>query len=188
MKNFIKNTTLTILATFTVFILGACKDNRSCEFNVATKLLACPEKTYTTIDIGGKTWMAENLAVYVPDQSTCYDNNHENCETSGRLYTWQAASNSICPIGWELPTREDFKAAFGSVPAPELKKANVFNMQFAGFKYYDGNFADKGSSASFWTKEPYDDSRAYMVRATETAISYEHYNKNIFASVRCIKQ
>ena len=58
----------------------------------------------------------------------------------------------------------------------------------AGFRYFDGKFADKDSSASFWTSDSYDDSRAYLVRATDSTIAYEHFNKNIAASVRCIKE
>ena len=108
----IKNTafaTITILAA-TAFI--ACQDNRGCTFDQAANKLECPEKTYSTIVMGGNTWMAENLAVFTPDSSICYDNNHQNCETDGRLYSFDAAMSSACPLGWGLPTREDFKAAF----------------------------------------------------------------------------
>ena len=189
MKRILKNAMTAATIAIAASAMSACQDNRGCDYNVATKTLACPEKTYATVDIGGKTWMAENLAVYSPgDQSTCYDNNHDNCVAMGRLYTWKAASESVCPTGWKLPTRDDFKAAFASAPIPDLKNANNFNMQFAGFKYYDGKFADKDASASFWTSESYDESRAFMVRATDIAITYEHYNKNIFASVRCVQK
>jgi uncharacterized protein (TIGR02145 family) len=61
-------------------------------------------------------------------------------------------------------------------------------MQFAGFRYYDGKFADKDISASFWTSDSYDGSRAYLVRVTDSTITYEHFNKNILASVRCVKE
>lgn len=168
--------------------LTACQDNRDCTYNEEAHSLACPEKTYATLNINGKTWMAENLSVYSPDSSTCYDNNHENCVNSGRLYTWKVANASVCPTGWRLPSQQEFKDAFGTATVEDLKKASAFNLQFAGFKYYDGKFADKGASASFWTSEAYDDSRAFLVRATDTSIAYEHFNKNIFASVRCIKK
>ena len=186
--NLIKKATAIITLTVLSTAFTACEDNRNCDFNAASNTLSCPEKNYATITINGKTWMAENLDVYVPESSTCYDNNHKNCETAGRLYTWQAASESVCPTGWELPTREDFKTAFGNTPIADLNKITNFNLQFAGFKYFDGKFADNEISASFWTKEPYDDSRAYLIRATNTTITYEHYNKNIFASVRCVKK
>ena len=188
MEHSFKKITLAFTGIFALATLTACQDNRSCDYNAANSTLVCPEKNYATLNVGGKIWMAENLAVYTPDSSICYDNNHDNCNTDGRLYTWRAASESVCPTGWTLPTRQDYIDAFGTKQIPELKKATVFNMQFAGFKYYDGNFADKGASASFWTAEPYDDSRAFLVRVTDTAISYEHFNKNIFASVRCIKE
>ena len=122
------------------------------------------------------------------DTSSCYDNNHANCESTGRLYTWNAANNNLCPTGWTLPTLEDYKAAFADKNADALKDAAGFNLQFAGFKYYDGKFADKDASASFWTSDKYDDSRAYLARVTNTRTTFEHYNKNIFASVRCIKK
>jgi hypothetical protein len=108
--------------------------------------------------------------------------------TAGRLYTWDAAIGAVCPTGWRLPTQQEFKDAFGTAPVEELKKTEVFNIQFAGFKYYDGKFADKGQSASFWTSESYDDSRAFLVRVTGEGVSYEHFNKNISASVRCVKE
>ena len=94
----------------------------------------------------------------------------------------------LCPKGWALPTQQDFKEAFGNANAAALKEEASFGMKFAGFRYFDGKFADKGASASFWTSDSYDDSRAYLVRATDTSITYEHFNKNIFASVRCVKE
>lgn len=187
-SNTMKNTIVAIAIACTAFAMTACQDNRGCTYDADKHSLVCPEKTYATLNIGDKVWMAENLAVYSPDSSTCYDNNHDNCVSTGRLYTWEVASGSVCPTGWRLPTRREYKDAFGTAEVEDLKKADVFNMQFAGFKYYDGKFADKGASASFWTAEPYDDSRAYLVRVTDSSVAYEHFNRNIFASVRCVKE
>ena len=188
MKSVLKTLATTALVAFTAFAFTACNDNRDCAYNEAGHTLACPEQTYKTVTLGGKTWMAENLDVFTPDSSVCYANNHDNCNTDGRLYTFASATGNVCPTGWALPTVEDFKAAFGTSEPVALKSANGFNALFAGFKYYDGNFADKGVSASFWTSDSYDDSRAYLVRITDSGIAYEHFNKNIFASVRCIKK
>ena len=178
--------TLTTIAATAA--LTACEQANACNYDEAAHKLACVEKTYKTATLGGKTWMAENLDVFTPDSSVCYANNHDNCNTDGRLYTFASATGNVCPTGWALPTVEDFKAAFGTSEPAALKSANGFNALFAGFKYYDGNFADKGVSASFWTSDSYDDSRAYLVRITDSGIAYEHFNKNIFASVRCIKK
>jgi uncharacterized protein (TIGR02145 family) len=86
-------------------------------------------RTYETVIINGKEWMAENLAylpaVHVPtDESYTepryyvydfFDSNltkakqHDNYKTYGVLYNWPAAL-AACPAGWHLPTHEEWTA------------------------------------------------------------------------------
>ena len=113
--------TLCAVATFT-----ACEQANTCNYDEASNTLSCPDKVYKTVKIANKIWTAENMAVYVPDSSSCYDNNHANCESTGRLYTWNAANNNLCPTGWTLPTLEDYKAAFADKNADALKDAAGF--------------------------------------------------------------
>ena len=92
----------------------------------------------TTIDIPSKSysevWMAENLS-FVTDNSWCYNDESDNCDTYGRLYTWDAAvgraedecgygytcglgSGDIrgaCPKGWHLPSQSEWEALIVAV-------------------------------------------------------------------------
>ena len=64
-------------------------------------------KTYKTVKLGTKLWMAENLN-YATDGSYFYTkviNGKTKTIGHTRLYTRSSAKTS-CPVGWHLPTRE----------------------------------------------------------------------------------
>ena len=97
-------------------------------------------QTYNTVQIGDQCWFSENLNygtytqgdVHATDNGVvekyCYNNNTDNCDIFGGLYTWremmdlpnacettscaaQISSNhqGICPPGWHVPTDDEFK-------------------------------------------------------------------------------
>lgn len=87
-------------------------DNCVCEgvTTIEYELFTDPRdgEIYTILDIGNQTWFAENLN-YEIENSWCYDETTVSCNTYGRLYDWEAALIG-CPVGWHLPTDDEWKA------------------------------------------------------------------------------
>jgi uncharacterized protein (TIGR02145 family) len=127
------------------------------------------DQTYNTVLIGNQCWMKENLNIgqmiitgQTPsDNATiekyCYDDNPENCQIFGGLYTWaemmgytdEEGDRGICPAGWHIPTDEDWNILEGTVDSeypvgdPEWDKT--------GRRGLDAGGSLKSPGTSVWT-------------------------------------
>ena len=120
-------------------------------------------KTYKTIKIGSKTWMAENLS-YEAKDSKCYES-ESHCKVYGRLYNW-AAAKTVCPEGWHLPTDAEW-----------TKLTESFSASPAGFGY-SGNWwsaTEHANGAYFWN-----------ISLNDTSVHKDVIDKINFFSVRCV--
>ncbi len=89
---------------------------------------------YQTVEIGNQIWIKENLrslhyADGTPiDSVWVFDDNENNAQTWGRLYSWNAAMHGasssngnpsgvqgVCPDGWHLPSKAEFEQLIETV-------------------------------------------------------------------------
>ncbi len=158
-------------------------------------------QTYKTTAIGTQIWMAENLNFETTSGSYCYDDLPANCDTYGRLYTWEAvlagegqsATNpsgvqGVCPEGWQAIS-------------PVLKATTVWEDTYKGTDDFgfsvlpSGNrstvlgYSDGGYSGSWWTSTEYDSINAdYAYTTAQSDGFFVHLNdKGVAYSVRCVQ-
>ncbi|MDR2592234.1 MAG: fibrobacter succinogenes major paralogous domain-containing protein [Chitinispirillales bacterium] len=163
-------------------------------------------RIYKTVKVGGATWMAENLKYKTASGSWCYYGNTDssNCEKyGGRLYDWNTAT-AVCPSGWHLPSRQEWKnivatAGDSSTAGKKLKSATGWtsgngtdNYGFAalpgGYRANNGGFDNVGNGGNWWTYTENGSAYAYALRMSSYDDSVgESYNyKDYGFSVRCV--
>ena len=162
-------------------------------------------------------------------RSWCYNNEPENCTIAGRLYTWAAAIDSvglyaggkgmncgytetcslpdtvygICPPGWHLPNKGEWKTLIDRALDSEFLKSQVgwpvnyngndaygFSILPGGVLYRSLGFEENGSTAFIWTssEEDYDpNSSAIRFYIHNNSILLSGEQKIDGCSIRCIK-
>jgi uncharacterized protein (TIGR02145 family) len=145
-------------------------------------------RTYKTVKIGDRTWMAENLK-YLPQigSSWCYNDSSYYCDKYGRLYNWETAMK-VCPVGWHLASRQEWnnlvtivggdkKTEWGNMIVGEKLKAKsgwitcngTDDFGFSALPSGDGNvsenggffFSNGGNGCTWWTSAEYSENTAY---------------------------
>jgi len=208
-------------------------DKRLVVFNIMVESKSCPESptvtyegiTYNTVKIGYQCWLKENLnvgtmingSIDASDNGTiekyCFDNDEPNCDKYGGLYQWYEAmqynndgsNKGICPIGWHIPTYDEFISLKDLVGRSSnvLKAMGLgseegvgtntsgFSALFAGSRSgTSSNFYSIGNITNFWnTGEGYSSNTAinmHLYHKTDEIVFDGHYKSYGF-SIRCLK-
>ncbi|MBO9202957.1 MULTISPECIES: fibrobacter succinogenes major paralogous domain-containing protein [Niastella] len=168
--------------------------------------------SYTTVTIGNKVWMAQNLQVThyrngdpippLTDNTTwsastqgayCnYNNDTSLVHAYGRLYNWHAINDqrNIAPEGWHIPSDEELNCLISWLEK-DTASANKFKQPaLGGYRFYgDGSYHTAGFNGYWWSTnrsfEMYNWSpRLFSALADVQRNKYEEYYG---LSVRCVK-
>ncbi len=206
-----------------VFDIALQKNYSPCP---GTETVTYGGQTYNTVQIGDQCWFKENLNIGTMIESNaggylqtdngviekyCYYNDENNCTKYGGLYEWTEAmqyittegTQGICPNGWHIPTRAEFKTLESYVNDEAVKLIDAgenmsgyiptnetgFSALIAGWRWVDGYFYDLGQRTYFWSSTEYDNNYAYYMRLLYNYSDVYMYNDNglLGFSVRCLK-
>jgi uncharacterized protein (TIGR02145 family) len=154
-------------------------------------------QVYQTVQIGEQTWMAENMN-YIIENSWCYDNNYNHCNTYGRLY-YREAAKEVCPQGWRLPSGEDFEILLQNDGSSGSKAYHAhkdggssgFDACFGGWRSNTGEFLHIESYGFWWSSTEFNGHLVSYLNIDKDGRSitiYEDYEGEWGFSVRCIQE
>lgn len=164
-----------------------------------------------SVRIGAQVWSTRNLDTPV-EGSMCYDDDPENCEKYGRLYTWALAMGvdtkfdaeqlgevvhpyiGICPSGWHLPSDKEWQDLYEFLQEYPDYGAYFTNLTGGAFDY-KGYYRSEGYESLYWSSTEYDVSGtdyefefAYVwsYRA-DGSVGTDNAHKITGAYVRCVE-
>jgi hypothetical protein len=157
-----------------------------------TSIIDLDGNVYTSVIIGEKEWMVENLLTTKYSDGTSipnvtnndewsnlstgawshYDNDSQYDSTYGKLYNWYAVeTGKLCPLGWRVPLNEEMIG--GGVPGG-LRSSTLGNFAFNRWGYW-WSFSQQDNSYA-WAFTTENDQEGRTLRENRMGLS-----------VRCIK-
>ena len=151
-------------------------------------------RSYKLQNVGGKLWMAQDLA-FKTGNSMCFDDNDAMCEEYGRLYAYVGATRA-CPPGWRLPSREEAQAVIDdeSFPWSYSGRCKEGNCDFTGKMGFHWTSATPQSSDKNYGEKTGEIGVIIVEKEPEYAGSEENIKffqvdeKSKFFSVRCVQE
>ena len=169
------------------------------------------DQMYKTVELNGKTWLAENLNYDVGTGCSIYQKptgflgfgKKEAIDGYGRLYTWEAAQKA-CPPGWSLPTDEDWQemmilfGGYGDDAKDEGKAAyealiqggsSRFNIILGGGRHSNGIYYSQEQYGNYWSSTAAGTNYAwhYYFDSSNGKIYRKSYDKLWGFSCRCVQ-
>lgn len=143
------------------------------------KVVDAEGHTYRSIQIGGLTWLADNLNLEIDAASACFLNHEAYCARFGKLYTWPGAQDACARLGegWRLPSLEEWEALCLSYdPAGNLDKGSTkafqallkggkSGLEVRGGGYFtpEDGFVGVYYDAAYWTSSPANGLESYEI-------------------------
>lgn len=201
----------TIICLFSSLLFVACESpttntDESGSSTIATGSITDSRdgKIYKTITIGGRNWMAENLA-YSGNGNVgeCYGENASNCNKYGRLYTWPealalgssqtASSGGICPQGWHIPDTSDFNhlvrdaGGFNALKSSIEWNGNGSNFAALPAGEYALGYCGIGQWTAFWGSDQSSTLEAWTLYLGTSNYAVQGLNISHRLSIRCVE-
>ena len=133
-------------------------------------------KSYQLKNVGGKLWMAQDLA-FKSGNSMCFDDNDAKCEEYGRLYAYVSAMKA-CPPGWRLPTRDEVTTLFAD---------DTYPWSYGG-RCKDGECGFTGDMGFHWINATPEATDKNFDKKDPVKKFFQVDSKTKFFSVRCIQE
>lgn len=130
------------------------------------------------------TWMRQNLNFKIAESKCKYESD-TNCESYGRLYTWQAAKNS-CPSGWHLPSDDEWYLLAYLFDGVSSAGQHLKSTVLGGTNKSQFNIK---KPSIFWSSNELDSLSALDWKVNFRWIKLQRWKggKNAYNSVRCVK-
>ena len=155
-------------------------------------------RSYKTVKLNGKTWLAENLAYDIGEGSWCYDDEASNCTSYGRLYNWKGAQKACKALGngWRLPTDEEWQSLIdfygdGGKAYQNLTQggSSGFNALLVGSRYADDDYYNLDTDGTYWSATKADTRSVwyYWFYGESNRLKRAELHKSNGLSCRCIK-
>jgi len=182
------------------------------EYSASDPTVAIGSRNYYTTMVNGRTWLRENVGLETMGVPRA--NVQVMYKIFGGFYNYSEAL-SVCPDGWELPSKAEYEALVGSVSnvgdlygnikfndtkmwtywrdvhITDATRMSIIPVGFAVKADDNVTFKDIYKRAVFWTKDSADENNAiacYFYESTNCLYSGAYNKNDFYASVRCIKK